>query len=117
VPAFIAIDGEAERLTHTEDVSFGGASLLSPHALKPDTPVTLRLRDPEPLTIEGTVMSCAPTADGAHRLGISFQALALDDEKRLLFLLLEAAIDNDGNRHRHVALSPARRVAIAGAEA
>lgn len=117
LPAFIAIDGEAESLTHTEDVSFGGASLLSPHALKPDTPVTLRLRDPEPLTIEGTVMSCAPSADGAHRLGVSFQALALDDEKRLLFLLLEAAIDNDAGRHRHVAFAPARRVAIAGAEA
>jgi cellulose synthase (UDP-forming) len=100
LPVSVAIGGDPDTPGQTDDVSFGGASLTVPRAAEPGTMVTVTTRDPEPITINGTVMACAPVAD-SYRIGVRFEPLDLEDEKRLLLVLLDHAISvqPDGDRN------------------
>ncbi len=113
--ASVAIDGAEERYATTEDVSFGGASLLATDAAAAGTPVTVELLDEVPITIDGVVVTCAPAGDGAHRIGVRFERLDLEDETRLLFKLIDAATAAHGDQERHGAGAPARSLALARA--
>jgi PilZ domain len=59
-------DADADEIVaRTKDISFGGASLVLARSIKPGARVTVILLGAEPLTIDGTVISCAP---GRRRL-------------------------------------------------
>jgi cellulose synthase (UDP-forming) len=92
LPARLTVDGGAESSASTEDVSFGGLSLALPEALAPGTKAQIRLLvGADVVDIAGTVMSCARSADG-YRVGVRFAPLGSEDEKCLLFAMLEAAV-------------------------
>lgn len=91
MPAAIAVDGAPVALARTKDLSFGGASLESARAIPAGTEVTIRLLGEDPVALTGTVIRSSDEAGGWHRIGISFHPLPLEDEKRLLLAILEAA--------------------------
>jgi cellulose synthase (UDP-forming) len=92
LPASLAVEGGPELLARTQDISFGGLSLVAPAAAENGARVRLRLLEREPLAIVGTVVSCTPLGDGRCRLGIEFAPLPVRDEARLLFRLLAESL-------------------------
>jgi cellulose synthase (UDP-forming) len=115
LPVSVAIDGDPRTRGETEDVSFGGASLAVPRRVKVHTRVTVGILGREPITIEGTVMTCARTGADAYRIGVRFERLDVEDEKRLLFLLLDHALDAPPDSARHTGASRAADVTLAPA--
>jgi hypothetical protein len=108
LPVSVAFDGDPATSAQTEDVSFGGASLAVSRSAATGAGVTVTISDPEPIRINGTVMSCAPAHAGFYRIGVRFERLDLQHEKRLLFLLLDHALGGrpTGDRRTDTLPSP-----------
>jgi hypothetical protein len=112
VAASVAAEGVAlEQLGRTDDVSFGGASITLGQAVARGARVTVRLLGAERLSVEGTVVFAAGAPDGRHRIGVRFDALDVEDEHRLLVLLLQAAIGGRDERPAQPAAVLARDAA------
>jgi cellulose synthase (UDP-forming) len=106
LPAQLQLDGGLEMSAATENISFGGLSLLTATAAQPGAHGEIRiLLGGETIAVSAKIMSC--TAHGAgYRVGVQFGSLALEDEKLLLMSMLDAAIGAGGTREREQ-LTPA----------
>lgn len=98
--ASIALDGEAEFLAETADLSFGGVSLVCARRFDPGVRVKVRLLGGNRVTIGGTIVSAAASAGDVHRLGVRFDSLNAEDEHRLLLRLLDAAMGSEATAVR-----------------
>jgi hypothetical protein len=94
MPATAAVAGNIGPC-FTEDISFGGASLLLDRAAEPGSDLILSLFKPDPVVVHATVMSCLPAGEGRHRVGIRFAPLRSQDEQRLLFTVLGAVVGRE----------------------
>ena len=100
LPATVQVTDAPEALGRTEDLSFGGASLAVARAADVGAKATVTLIDSKPITIDGTIVTCAAGPAGTCRIGVRFERLDLEAEKRLLLLLLEHAVAaQTGPRH------------------
>jgi cellulose synthase/poly-beta-1,6-N-acetylglucosamine synthase-like glycosyltransferase len=92
LPALLHLDDGFETAAQTENISFGGLSLLTPSPVQRGARTTIRvLLGGATIALSGTVMSCSPSGEG-YRVGVQFAALAIEDEKLLLMSMLDAAI-------------------------
>lgn len=92
VPVHAQLEDGTELVATTENVSFGGLSMLAAHPLRPGSRVELHiLIGASAIAADGTVMNCAPAGE-SHRAGVQFSALSVEDEKLLLLCMLDAAI-------------------------
>ena len=93
LPALYCAGGDERELpTSTEDISFGGASILLPEAVDVGGKASLPgIRSDAVIKLDGTVVSCRPHGTG-YRVALEFGAISLDDEALLLLRLLEAAL-------------------------
>jgi cellulose synthase (UDP-forming) len=92
LPAQLRLEDGLETAAATENISFGGLSLVSPCAVQPGTEAEIRiLLGAEMIAITGTIMSCTVNG-GDYRVGVQFGSLAVEDEKLLLMSMLDAAI-------------------------
>jgi cellulose synthase (UDP-forming) len=98
LPATVTAGADTPARGRTENLSFGGASLLLDRSFERGATLTLSLLDGEPISVEATVMSCVAGRDGEHRIGVRFAPLELDDEMRLLFVLLDSALGREPSR-------------------
>jgi cellulose synthase (UDP-forming) len=112
--AQLKIDGAPAISAATEDISFGGLSLATGAAIAPGAKAQIRLLlSADVVEITGTVVSCASGTAG-YRVGVRCAPLGTEDEKHLLFAMLEAAIGSDStDLHRGARREPVPDLAAA----
>ncbi|HEY4450939.1 MAG TPA: glycosyltransferase [Solirubrobacteraceae bacterium] len=111
LPVQVQLADGLEMSGETENISFGGLSLLTASAAQPGAHSEIRLLlGGETIAVSATIMSCTAT-DAGYRVGAQFGSLALEDEKLLLMSMLDAAIGAGGTRAREqIDPAPAARL-------
>jgi len=93
VPATVEAPGLGCYRTQTEDLSFGGLSLVLPSGLPRGTSLGVRLvlGEHDELPLEGTVASERRLGDGSYRIGVQLERVSPEAETRLLRQFLAGA--------------------------